>query len=148
MPEYHARQSSLKLLLVDDHDGAREALARRLGVDARIEVVGATSELCEALRLIDAHAPHVALIDTRRRDEAGLAIIAALASLPEMVRPLVVVHTSFFDAEDWRRSRAAGAHEWLLKQIDVAVLFDRLSSAVREQLPSPRWVAETRAGNA
>jgi DNA-binding NarL/FixJ family response regulator len=90
----------------------------------------------------------VALVDTRRQDEAGLAVISALASLPEATRPLVVVHTSFFDAEDWRRSRAAGAHEWLLKQIDVGVLFDRLWAAVQQQLPPCRWLAETPAPNA
>ena len=148
MSEHNPHQSSLKLVLVDDHERARDALARRLSVDRRIDVVGATSDLSEALRVIELHVPHVALVDTRRQDEAGLAVITALAALPEAARPLVVVHTSFFDAEEWRRSRDAGAHEWLLKQIDVDVLFDRLSSAVLEQLPPSRWLAESHVSNA
>jgi DNA-binding NarL/FixJ family response regulator len=84
-------------------------------------------------------------VDTRRQDEAGLAVITSLTSLPEAARPLVVVHTSFFDAEDWRRSRAAGAHEWLLKQIDVDVLFERLWAAVQDHLPPRRWLVDAGA---
>jgi DNA-binding NarL/FixJ family response regulator len=126
---------ALRLVLIDDHDCAREALVQRLGADARIAVVGATPDPGEGRRMVETLHPDAALIDARRRDERGTAAISALASLPDESRPLVVVHTSFFDADDWRRWRDAGAHEWLLKQIDVNVLFERLSAALREHLP-------------
>ena len=129
----------LKLVLVDDHDRARDALVRRLSTDTRITVVGATASLDPALDLARGHAPHVALVDTRRQDEQGLQVVSALAALPEAARPLVVVYTSFFDAGDWRRLHLAGAREWLLKQIDVDVLYARLSEAVKRELPACRW---------
>jgi DNA-binding NarL/FixJ family response regulator len=128
------QDSALKLVLVDDHDAAREALVRRLDADARIVVVGATADPAEGRRIVEDLRPHVALIDARRRDDCGAAAIKALTSLPEDSRPLVVVHTSFFDADDWCRWRDAGAHEWLLKQIDVNLLFDRLTAALRAHL--------------
>jgi DNA-binding NarL/FixJ family response regulator len=131
--------SGLKLILIDDHDRARDALARRLRSDARITLVGATPSLDQALELVESHAPHVALVDTRRQDSQGLQVISALGALPEPARPLIVVYTSFYDAGDWRRSQLAGAREWLLKQIDVDVLFSRLSDAVKRELPESRW---------
>lgn len=137
---------ALKLVLIDDHDSAREALVRRLGADARIEIVGATPDPDEGRRLVEELHPDAALIDARRRDDAGTEAISALARLPEEARPLVVVHTSFFDAEDWRRWRDAGAHEWLLKQIDINVLFERLTAALRERLPRLSPPREARAG--
>jgi len=148
MAESSTHPASLKLVLIDDHDAARDALVRRLNADRRIAVVGATPHLPEARRLVVEHEPHVALVDTRRRDDAGLDVITMLVALAERARPIVVVHTSFFDAEDWHRSRAAGAHEWLLKQIDVDVLFDRLWLAVREHLPPSRWMQDAHARNA
>ena len=138
---------ALKLVLIDDHDCAREALVQRLDADARIAVVGATPDPGEGRRLVEELRPDAALIDARRRDDGGAAAISALASLPEEARPLVVVHTSFFDADDWRRWPDAGAQEWLLKQIDINVLFERLSAALRDhlrRLGGPREVAAGR----
>lgn len=133
--EHEGPDHALKLVLIDDHDCAREALVQRLDADERIAVVGATPDPREGRRMVEELHPDAALIDARRRDDAGTAAISALASLPDAARPLVVVHTSFFDADDWRRWRDAGAQEWLLKQIDVNVLFERLSAALREHLP-------------
>lgn len=129
----------LRVMLVDDHDRAREALARRLAADRRITVVGATASLDDARALVDAHAPHAALIDTRRQDGQGAEVISALATAPAANRPLVVAYTSYFDASEWRRLQAAGAQEWLLKEIDIEVLFNRLRDAVHRELPSWRW---------
>ena len=137
---------ALKLVLIDDHDCAREALVQRLGADARISVVGATPDPGEGRRMVEELHPDAALVDARRRDDGGTAAISALASLPDEARPLVVVHTSFFDADDWRRWRAAGAHEWLLKQIDVNVLFERLSAALRDHLRGISPAREVPAG--
>ena len=136
----------LKLVLIDDHDCAREALVQRLDADARIAVIGATPDPREGRRLVEELRPNAVLIDARRRDDGGAAAISALASLPEEARPLVVVHTSFFDADDWRRWRDAGAQEWLLKQIDINVLFERLSAALRDHLRrlAPREAAAGR----
>lgn len=134
-----ASEPQLRVMLVDDHEGAREALARRLSADGRLVVGGHTAGLEEALRLVDECQPQVVLVDTRRRDDAGVAIIAALVALPERVRPLVVVHTSFFDPQEWRRSQTAGACDWVLKQIDVDSLYQRLIAAVHRGLPASRW---------
>ncbi len=139
MPGQQPHVRSLKLVVVDDHDRAREALVRRLHADGRIHVVGATASRDDALRLVRDHAPHAVLIDTRREDGGGLDVVSALAAEPEALRPLVVVHNAFFDAEMWGAARLAGADEWLLKNIDVDALFAKLSAAVVRELPRWRW---------
>jgi DNA-binding NarL/FixJ family response regulator len=132
---------SLRLVVVDDHDRARDALVRRLESDPRIQIVGATASRDDALRLVRDHAPHAVLIDTRRDDGHGLDIVSALTGEPEALRPLVVVHNAFFDADAWRAARLAGAALWLLKSIDVDALFRQLSDAVVRELPRWRWDA-------
>jgi DNA-binding NarL/FixJ family response regulator len=140
MPEQpHIR--SLRLVVVDDHDRARDALVRRLEADGRIQVVGATASPDDALRLVRDHAPHAVLVDTRREDGHGLAVVSALTAEPEALRPLVVVYNAFFDADGWRMAQLAGAALWLLKTIDVDALFRELSDAVVRELPHWRWDA-------
>ncbi len=139
LPADWTRLSVLEILLVDDHDFAREALARSIRRDPRLVLVGHTSQVQEARALVEQAAPHAALIDTRRSDGAGFDVIAALASVTPDRRPLVVVHTAFFDADGWRRAREAGADEWILKQIELDSLVARLVAAVRRVLPEHRW---------
>jgi DNA-binding NarL/FixJ family response regulator len=139
MMEAEAQPHPLRLLLVDDHERARQALVRRLAAEPLVRVVGHTADVAEAHVLIASHEPHVALIDPRRRDGRGLDAIAAVAGTSHPARPLVAVHASYYDSEEWLRAKSAGAHEWVLKQFDVHALIVRLTDAIRRNLPPERW---------
>ena len=121
-----AEAGPLRLLLLDDHVAARQALVRRLVGEPRLLVAGATADVAEAAALAAAHSPHVILIDPRRQDGAGIAAIAALAAVELPAPPLIAAHASYYDAEQWVRAQAAGAHDWILKQFDVDALLHRL----------------------
>lgn len=129
----------LKLMVVDDHRRAREALVRRLAGHPHAAVAGHTDDMLEAHGMIAAHRPHVALIDPRRTDALGPQIVASFAALPSALRPLVIVHVSYFNPEDWRVARAAGADDLLLKHIGVEPLVSGLLAMVRASLPRERW---------
>lgn len=129
----------LKLLLLDDHAAARTALERRLAERPHVALVASTDALPKALQAIDEHEPHAALVDTRRQDGQGLFVLAELAQLPALKRPLIAVHTAFLDGEEWLRARHAGAHVNILKQMSVDALIERLHDAVRRELPPERW---------
>jgi DNA-binding NarL/FixJ family response regulator len=120
----------LKLLLVDDHQAAREALVRRLASEPGVEVVGHTADITEAVALVARHQPDAVLVDPRREDGAGIDAIGSIAAVDVPVRPLIAAHASYFDADQWLRARAAGAHDWILKQFDVNALVRRLSDAI------------------
>ena len=120
----------LQLVLLDDHRAAREALVRRLRQSVDVDVAGHTADIDEAVALLERHGPHAVLVDPRREDGAGIEAIASLARVDVPVRPLVAAHASYFDADEWLRVRAAGAHDWILKQFDVDALVTRLSGAI------------------
>ena len=123
-----------RLLLLDDHCAAREALVRRLASEPRVEVVGHTSDIAEAVALVIRLQPHVALVDPRREDGAGIDAIARVAAVAGQMRPLIAAHASYFDADEWLRARAAGAQDWILKQFDVDALVNRLGNALERSV--------------
>jgi len=131
----------LRVILIDDHDSARAALEKRLTEDGRVDVVGSTASLEDALAVVGEENPHVALVDFRRRDGEGLYVIAQLTQLPRERRPFVAVHTAFLDAEEWQRARQAGADDSILKQIGVETLIARLLAGIRAKLPPERLPA-------
>jgi DNA-binding NarL/FixJ family response regulator len=123
----------LKLLLVDDHLAAREALVRRLASEPRVDVVGHTADIVEAVALVVRHQPHAVLVDPRREDGAGIEVIACIAAARVPVRPIIAAHASYFDADQWLHARAAGACDWILKQFDVDALIHRLLQVIERR---------------
>jgi DNA-binding NarL/FixJ family response regulator len=134
----------LKLVLIDDHDGARNALAGRLNGHEQLVVSGHTADPDEALALVRTSLPHIALVDPVRVDGRGSEIVSSLTVLPELQRPLVFVHLAFFDTEVWGMARSAGADDLVLKVIDVEALASRLVTGAVNLLPPERWPAMLR----
>ncbi|MBI5290076.1 MAG: response regulator transcription factor [Chloroflexi bacterium] len=131
----------LKLVLVDDHELARAALAKRLRQHEQIVVAGHTADPLEAHEIVRTQAPHVVLVDTVREDGQGANILSSLSALPAPLRPVLVVHLSYYQPEVWDVARAAGAHDLILKQIAVDVLAVKLFQAAHRVLPRDRWPA-------
>jgi len=131
----------LKLVLVDDHELARAALAKRLRRHDQIVVAGHTSAPLEAHEIVLACAPHVVLVDTVREDSQGANILSSLAVLPIPLRPVLVVHLSYYQPELWDVARAAGADDLILKQIAVDILAAKLLQVALRVLSRDRWPA-------
>ena len=110
---------SVRVLLVDNHESARVALAERLRRDGRLELVGAVAGTEEAQRVLDGTPVDVVLLDlhTRRHDGAGeCRMLRALTDAP------LVLLVSFMTPEHWEELRQAGASAHLLKHIDTQKL--------------------------
>lgn len=129
----------LRLVLVDDHEQARAALVKRLHAHPQVLVAGHTADPLEVHELVQGERPHVALVDTVREDRQGARIISSLAALPQALRPVVIVHLSYYQPEHWAEAREAGADDLILKQIGVQALFQRLLLATQRVLPPERW---------
>ena len=113
----------VRVLLIDDHEDARTTLARRLGRDPRLELLGTASELEEAARILLHVRPDIVLLDIHRSDGRGMDACWALRTVTDAP---VVVFTSFLTAALWEAAREAGAADYLLKHIDT----DRLSQQI------------------
>ncbi|MEX0786000.1 MAG: response regulator [Dehalococcoidia bacterium] len=106
----------VRVLLIDDHDDARAALAERLRRDARLDLVGSVHSLEEAGALIANARPDVVLLDTHRRDGRG---IDACRELRRLTDAPVVALASFMTPQLWRAFQEAGATDYLLKHVDT-----------------------------
>ena len=105
------------VLLVDDHDDSREALAAVLhgnGFDVReaVSADDALGQLSEGLR------PCLALLDLRMPDVDGWTLWERMRAEPdETVARLPVVFVSG-DLEEQERARRLGVHDFLAKPVE------------------------------
>jgi len=105
---------STRVFLIDGHDDARDALAERLLRSQGLELVGAADSVERAAELLGAAQPDVVLLDVPAHD-GGVETCRAVRKLTD--RP-IIISTTFLTPELWAAARAAGATDYILKQID------------------------------
>ena len=106
-----------RVLVVDDHPDAAEALAQLLalhGHDAR-----AATTCAEARAAVGGFVADAVLLDLRLRDGDGFALAAELGRLLP-ARPVLIALTGLQDQE--ASCRAAGFDHYLIKPADPAAL--------------------------
>jgi two-component system chemotaxis response regulator CheB len=123
--------SRIRLVLLDDHADAREALSRRAARHPRLEVVGATADPDVAAKMVREQRPDVVLVDTKRGDHRGGEALAQLCRLEAAIRPCVVVHVALLTNGEDEAARLLGADAVILKQLSTAVLADELAALLR-----------------
>jgi two-component system response regulator RegA len=114
--------SSQSILLVDDDEVFRDALARAL--ERRDFIVHKASDSHSALSLADQHAPTLGIIDLCIGEESGLQVIEALTSrYPDM---RLVVLTGFASISTAVEAIKLGARHYLTKPAEVDAIIDAL----------------------
>jgi DNA-binding NarL/FixJ family response regulator len=115
----------VRIVVVDDHHlfraGVRAELAEGL------DVVGEAATPAEAVAVIAATAPDVVLLDVHLPDGGGVAVLEALAALPER-QPAVLALSVSDAAEDVVPMIRAGALGYVTKTISS----DDLVAAIRQ----------------
>jgi DNA-binding NarL/FixJ family response regulator len=107
---------TVRVLLIDAHDDARASLARRLGRDPALELLGAAACVEEAAGILLRSQPDIVLLDIQQGDERG---VDACRAISELTQAPVVAFTSFITPEIWEKVSKAGATDSLLKNIDT-----------------------------
>jgi DNA-binding NarL/FixJ family response regulator len=103
------------VFLVDDHEIVRRGISDLLGEEPDLEVVGEAASATEALALMPAATPDVAVLDIRLPDGNGIELCRELRSRLPTVQCLML--TSFADDEALFDAIMAGASGFVLKQI-------------------------------
>jgi len=116
----------IRVLIVDDIPETRDHLAKLLGFEADIEVVGAAASGSEALSLASQLTPDVVLMDINMPDMDGIAATEALAA--RVPTAAVVMMSVQGEADYLRRSMLAGAREFLVKPFSS----DELTASIRQ----------------
>lgn len=110
----------LRVLVVDDHDDAREILGRLLshhGYDIRT-----AGDAVSALAIAAEFHPEVAVLDIGLPEIDGYQLARLLREIPGLAAIRLVALTGYGSDRDRERSREAGIDEHLVKPIDVALL--------------------------
>lgn len=98
-----------RILLVDDHPLVLEGLAEVLKKEADLEVCGQAADRLQALALIPAAKPDLAVIDLALKNASGMELVKDIRSQFPKVRMLVVsMHDELLNAEPALRAGASG----------------------------------------
>jgi DNA-binding NarL/FixJ family response regulator len=103
-----------RILLVDDHPMVRERLAEIINGETDLTVCGQAEDKNEALAVLAATRPHLAIVDLALKNSDGLELIKDIRARHPKVRMLVVsMHDESLYAE---RVIRAGAQGYITKQ--------------------------------
>lgn len=114
-PTFLAGQADkpVRVLLVDEDDKARRAIARELVMDPRVCVVGEAGTLLEARRVMSQQGFDVLILEIRLGGGKGFDLIETAKAHSSSVE--IIVHSTLDDEAYVRRAFAAGAAGYLVK---------------------------------
>jgi len=103
-----------KVFIVDDHPIIREGLAQMINREPDLAVCGDAQEMHEALQAIDAHKPHILIVDISLNGPDGLDLLKNIRSKDPSLPVLILsMHDEAIYAE---RALRAGANGYIMKQ--------------------------------
>src|SRR4051812_47279011 len=108
--------SRIRILIIDDSEVVRTGLRTLLGTEPTLEVVGEAASVATGVAAAAKLAPDLALLDIRLPD--GTGIDACRQILKRSPNTRVLVLTSVLDDAIVDDAIRAGAHGYLLKEID------------------------------
>jgi len=120
-----ASESSIRVVVVDDHAMVRTGLASFLMVENDLHLVGEASDGEEALQVCEEVRPDVVLMDLVMPRMNGVKAIKTIRHRWPQVQ--VIALTSFTEKELVQQAFQAGAISYLLKDISI----DELANAIR-----------------
>lgn len=134
--------AALRVVLIDDENLIRSALATMLDLEADIEVVAQASSAAEGVRTVAEHTPDVAVVDLQLPDGDGLEICAAIAQHSPATRCMIL--TSHARPGYLKRALEQGIGGFLPKTTSA----EQLAAAVRQvaagrRAIDPELAAET-----
>lgn len=132
----------LRVILVDDENLIRSALATMLSLEDNLDVRGEAATVADGVRLAQAEQPDVAVLDLQLPDGDGLELAARIAEVSPTTRCLIL--TSHARPGYLKRALAQGILGFLPKTTSA----DQLGRAVRSvaagrRVIDPELAAET-----
>jgi DNA-binding NarL/FixJ family response regulator len=138
---HSARRNLVRILLVDDHPLVRERLAEVLQREPDLVICGEAEDRHDALAVIEATHPDLAIVDLTLKSSHGLDLIKDVhARYPRLAILVVSMHDEALHAE---RVIRAGARGYITKQEATR----KILLAVRTVLKGDMYLSETMAAH-
>jgi len=118
-------QTTIRILIVDDHAMVRRGLATFLKASPNLELVGEAGNGIDAIRLCGEVNPHVVLMDLMMPEMSGINAIETIRK--EHPDVSIIALTSFKEENLIKAALRVGATSYLLKNISA----ERLAAAIR-----------------
>lgn len=136
MPDVKTAQSSVRVVLVDDHLAMRQGLALLLSQEG-LQVCGEAANRAETISSVEAGRPDIVLMDISLGEESGLDLIADVVDRDAKV----LCYSMFEDAATIRKALHAGALGYVTKR----EMADCLLAAVASVLAGNRHLSPVAA---
>jgi two-component system, NarL family, response regulator DesR len=137
----------VRLLLADDQELIRSALAALLELERDFEVVASVGRGDEVVAAAKAHQPDVALLDIDMPGIDGIAVASVLAQEVPACRSVIL--TTFGRPGYLRRAMESGAYGFVVKDAPPRQLADAIRRVVAgERVVDPALAAATLASGA
>ena len=122
----------IKILLVDDHPLVREGLANLIHQQPDLEVCGEAASQPQALQLIGASQPDIAVVDISLENGSGLELMKSIKAMHPAVAMLALsMHDESLYAE---RALRAGARGYLMKREAAKKVIQGIRAVLAGQL--------------
>ena len=112
-----APPSTIRVVLLDDHEIVRAGVANMVNAQDGMEVVGEASTASQIVSVVARERPDVAVLDVRLGDNDGNGIAACREIRSDYPDTACLILTSFADDEAMVDAAMAGAAGFVLKQI-------------------------------
>lgn len=132
--------NQIRILLVEDHFLARQALTSVLSLHDEMNIVAIGENGTEAVARYFEYRPDVVIMDLRLPGMSGFDAIRAIRQRDPSARILVV--SNFDGSEDIYRALQAGAIAYLFKDTSAAELVQTVQATYRGQRYMPRNVGD------
>ncbi len=133
--------STIRVLVVDDHNLFRRGLIALLSQNAELQVVGEAGDAAEAQRRAADLQPDVILLDNHLPGARGVDAVPGLRAVAPHSRILMLTVSE--DEDDLASALKHGAHGYLLKTTEGDELFAAIEGCLRgESVLSPVMTAK------
>lgn len=129
------KQSTLKVLIVDDAPIVRERFSRILSESLPLEIVGQAQTIKQALTILPTTQPDVVLLDLRLPDGSGLHVLQQIRETSISCKVIMMTTTPYPYYRE--RCLAAGADYFF----DKSEEFEQVIELLRHGLPRQTQVA-------
>jgi len=119
----------IRVLLVDDHPAILAGLRVILGHAPDVEIAGEATALAEAEMLIEAACPDVIVLDYELGNDAGTALLAALATVE--IRPATLLLSAHDNPAYLYEAHRQGAAGYFLKDAALDVVLEGVRQVAR-----------------